>query len=263
MSAATSAPASTSAPSGKVWQEKGDQAWLTLPNGEKLEFAKCPPGKVDYRVARKRNERAEISRPFWIMTRPLAVRNLKSYAIYARVRQEKNDDPYNYVTAGSKGFGEFAENVTEDVLGAIPKGYVVRLPSFGEWQHAIKANSHDSRDPYSIYDVDDKAWKQVVETTGKGLSPKNKWGIHEFCFERLLDKADSENAKVGGKGILDALKFSPDQKKDPLFWSEDMSASQFSALPARKVQADDRPWKGRLVIGPDLVSEWKAKHSKK
>lgn len=283
-SASTARVTTGAVSTGKAWVEKGNQAILTLPNGEQLEFVKCPPGMVDFRVGCQdwvkfgtpRAKKVKITRPFWIMTRPLAMRNFKGYPEAGFMFcDQKDESPYGYVEGRHTDYESFAENVFLDVQESLPVGYIVRLPSFAEWDYAVRANSRDPKDPYSDFDNDrNDAHGSLWGKEPNGKSPKNKWGIHELWREQLLDRISEEKAFVFDQKERDgrpyefkvnALKDISDYAEDPLIWSEDINA-----VPAVRLERfwtclhACREWSHvRLVVGPDLVSEWKAKHGKK
>jgi len=268
---------------GKAWQENGNVATLTLPNGEKLEFVKCPAGTVDYRVGCcgwakydvPCSKVVKITRPYWIMMRPLARRNFKSYPAsnaFQGGTNKKPDDPYDYPEANQSTVESFAESLSVELKEELPNGYVIRLPSFAEWDYAMRANSRDPKDPYADFDNDRNGNnKKVFEGCGNGTTPKNKWGIHEVSRERLLDRVDESNAIIERdkdkkhKAKVFALKFTPEMATDPLMWTD---GDKYIPLIRRHVWFDcleaNRNWGHiRLVVGPDLVSEWRAKHGKK
>ena len=273
---------------GKAWQEKGNTAMLTLRNGEKLEFVKCPAGDIYYRIGllcwerynEPKTKRAKISRPFWIMTRPLAKRNLKMYEQF-NAKWQGRDDQYDYVQINHRDAESFAETLTDEVRESLPRGYVVRNPSFAEFEYAIRANSHSPSDPYCNFDnFYDEVAKKIFVNDPQGKSPKNEWGVHEFFMkEQLLDKFSDENSvfecwgkdkkRMGPSKLtsIHIIRWNPVMTVDPLVWTENPDR-----LPAWRrldrcngivMTCIDALGQCRLVVGPDLVSEWKAKNAKK
>ena len=271
---------------GKAWQEKGNTAILTLRNGEKLEFVKCPAGDIYYRIGLlnweqykvPKTRRAKISRPFWIMTRPLAKRNLKAYEQF-NPNWQGQDGLYDYPRMSHREAESFAETVTDDLRDVLPKGCVVRNPSFAEWEYAIRANSQSPSDPYSVFDdLQNESAKKIYKKDPQGKSPKNKWGLHEF-FEReqILDKFSEENSAFewwgnsmgqNKRASIFIIRWEQNLDTDPLVWTDnpDRIPAWRQIIPSRNsVLVTDTTPAGqcRLVVGPDLVSEWKAKHAKK
>lgn len=277
-----------------AWQEKGNTAWLTLANGEKLEFAKCPAGTVNLRTRVRiaepgvpNEKKVKISRPFWVMVRPLAVCNLRGYSVAMPDWVRKDESPVRYFEWNVDDILNFTRTITAKLKDCLPQGYVVRLPSFAEWDYSFHAGSVDPDDPYANFDVSRRKeniarCKECFFYGGcfgkygdwyndmKGKTKKNNWGLHDFCYEKLLDKVDSNNA-ISWKGEkpcdfdanakLDALKIEAMDEVDPLLWSEsDQALSVVRSQSAWKCLSCERE-KGftRLVVGPDLVSEWKAK----
>ena len=273
---------------GKAWQEKGNTAILTLRNGEKLEFVKCPAGDIYYRIGllcwerynEPKTKRSKISRPFWIMTRPLAKRNLKMYEQF-NSKWQGRDGLYDYVQINHRDAELFAEALTDEVRESLPRGYVVRNPSFAEFEYAIRANGHSPSDPYCNFDnFYDEVAKKIFVNDPQGKSPKNEWGVHEFFMkEQLLDKFSDENSvfecwgkdkkRMGPSKLtsIHIIRWTPVMAVDPLVWTENPDR-----LPAWRrldrcngivMTCTDALGQCRLVIGPDLVSEWKAKNAKK
>jgi len=268
--------------SGNAWQETDNAATLTLQNGEVLEFAKCPAGTAAFNLNNfGESKQVRISRPFWIMTRPLAKRNLKTYRQY-HPSWNGQDGLYDYpfgnkLLDGAKAFA-FAETLTEELEDSLPKGYVVRYPTLAEWNYAVRANTRSRKDPYSEFDnLHSEAAGKIFLGDPQGKSPKNQWGLHEFSRkELLLDRCTEAEVTFGGPGnwCIRFVVWKPEYDTDPLIWTEEQNRkyvwrmfeldhpsylNQFAAVG----DAEFGEGHCRLVVGPDLVSEWKAKHGKK
>ena len=271
---------------GSAWQEKGNTATLTLKNGEKLEFVKCKPGEVEIRLGNmwdRSSKKVSITRPFWVMVRPLTNRDVRDYSSWKT--HKVPEEGVDYVEGFHADAMGFAKDVTEEVRQLLPKGYVVRLPSYAEWDYSYHANSEDAYDPYNNFKCAFQNNKARVDAVlgaqGKGgrrcldgKTTKNAWGLHEYSREKLLDRVDDENSvpnrawRKNDKFDVTPIKnlkeeFAED--KDPLFWSEVPDAyhlwrgqSDWNGFAASLAGSNTR-----LVVGPDLVSEWKAKHAKK
>ena len=107
----------------------------------------------------------------------------------------------------------------------------------------------------------------------------NKWGIrglgHSCWFLDRVDPAVMKNDLVEEE---DKHKWSAKYRmkkycgkpaeKDPFLWSESDKALNIRKIgdmniPGRHLAARDKNGPYHLVIGPDLVSEWRAKNKKK
>ena len=184
---------------------------------------------------------------------------------------------------------------------ALPKKCVFRLPTDAEWEYALFANSKDTSDPYIRLRDGEKAagqeiWGEAnpftptaVEVTGK----PNAWGLYNMLgngCHYVLDTISSEdvNNEWGfGKIRKDFKCGYKESETDPLRWyvpSGETVARHLmrgaAYITGGKAQGPDlynrmvecgwvnrktgpRMWTFRVVIGPDLVSEWMAKNGKK
>ena len=280
--AAALTPAAAPAPAakvGKAWQEKGNEATLDL--GEKygkLEFVKCPAGRVDMVVSSGGETcKVNISRPFWIMKKPITLKQ-------GRYRQGPIDkDEYPFWRR--EQIESVIDRISTDFRSDFPMGYVMRLPTLAEWEYAFHANTHDRKNPY--YDLtknhrDDEFGKKIYDVPGC-INPKvaNDWGLTDYSWEKVLDKFTVGELKAFNGGFDPVNKPGnvsvipkPSEKTDPLYWTEDEPNQIYISrmpdwvlwrcrMPAGTKDAGNDNTHTRLVIGPDLVSEWKAKHGKK
>ena len=242
---------------------KGNEATLTLRSGVKLEFVKCPSGWVnlvdDYERGALRKVR--ITRPFWIMKQGLK----KSDVVGTPVKFVLASN--EFIAANPEQLLTFCSQATEDARAYLPKGYVIRMPSLAEWEYAYHAGDEDPRsDPFgTLLGHHSCFWNH------DGNSPVNKWGLHDFHIaEKVLDRIEQTSARVFDDKKKRRIAKLPDSEsnEDYFCWHENLDA----APPMVRCPNDGSLWmkhKGaiagvsRLVIGPDLVSEWKAKHAKK
>lgn len=280
--AAAQTPAAAPAPAakvGKAWQEKGNEATLDL--GEKygkLEFVKCPAGRVDMVVSSGGETcKVNISRPFWIMKKPITFRQ-------GRYRQGSSDND-GYPFWRREQIESVIDRISADFKSDFPSCYVMRLPTLAEWEYAFHANTHDRKNPY--YDLtknhrDDEFGKKIYDVPGC-INPKvaNDWGLTDYSWEKVLDKFTVGELKalnggfdpVNKPGNVNVIP-KPSEKTDPLYWTEDEPNQIYISrmpdwvlwrcrMPAGTKDAGNDNTRTRLVIGPDLVSEWKAKNGKK
>ena len=136
------------------------------------------------------------------------------------------------------------------------------------------------------FDTGDEDWKKQAHTPRyrvKTCKP-NDWGFYDMvglCHEFLADRvAMSRNIKFGSSQAKDIItenyvRLANSKKPDPIMITDSAEARNviIGCVIGDKsvgwVKTDARPvgrrWEHgfRLVIGPDLVSEWKAKHAKK
>ena len=242
---------------------KGNEATLTLRSGVKLEFVKCPSGWVnlvdDYERGALRKVR--ITRPFWIMKQGLKKSDVVGTPVKFVVSANE------FIAANPEQLLTFCSQATEDARAHLPKGYVIRMPSLAEWEYAYHAGDEDPRsDPFGTL-----LGHHSCFCNHDGNSPVNKWGLHDFHIdEKVLDRIEQTSARVfDDKKKRRIAKLPASESNEDYFcWHENLDA----APPMVRCPGDGSLWmksKGakagfsRLVIGPDLVSEWKAKHAKK
>lgn len=180
------------------------------------------------------------------------------------IRKMRENAPRLYAPSMAILEGYCAE-LSDSLKSALPPGYVVRVPSIAEWEYAYHAGSDDPDDqPFgtllrSYWGV----FKHGAE------SPKNRWGLCEFHdVEKVLDRIDRKDLQPFGKEGKRVARLPPSNEREDLFyWTSDLTAAPYlSRWPVGErlwmESAHDHLAPVRLVIGPDLVSEWKAKHKK-
>ena len=263
---------------GSPFTVKGNEATLDM-GGKygKLEFVKCPAGTVKMVLNTEgKTKRVKISRPFWITKTPI----LQDNAFISPAVPAHNQG--NYACLGRKEADSVISAINDEYGESLPKGMVVRLATLAELEYAYHANTLDRNDPY--YDAlhchayDDVGAK--IHRPPRGKTVPNAWGLYDFADGLCLDKFDpvsvipfgakeEELVKAGKRNFW--VRGLPDIEKeeDPLYWTDAQNAGNVSRnfLWARWLLVDERSRASvggvRLVIGPDLVSEWKAKNAKK
>ena len=118
---------------------KGNEVTLELKNGAKLEFVKCPSGwvKVVDDYENKTVRKVEITRPFWIMKQ-----GLRNDDVLGRTL-EKYGTGHGFIEPNQEDRDMFCSDLTDELRGVLPKGYVVRPPSLVEWEYAYHAGDED------------------------------------------------------------------------------------------------------------------------
>jgi hypothetical protein len=263
---------------------KGNKAMLTFPNGHVMEFIKCPAGKFnmvyDYNQDNPKYFPAQITRAFWMSKKRLT---LEEYSFIFSERNRAKPPKGKEKSWYRIGSSESPFPRLMEMFGAfIPKGYVFRLPSLAEFNYAYHANTKDRKDPYyhmTWLDID----KEVREKITKN-EVLNKWGLEDMnTWNTYLDRFEEgditfrggyvPDPKKGGGGCQMKMEKDILSEKDPFSWSESDMVILLHSPPCYnhfgwcRVNKDDadsaRQEGGHIVIGPDLVSEWKAKHKKK
>jgi hypothetical protein len=168
--------------------------------------------------------------------------------------------------------------MTEDFKSFFPKGYVVRLPSMAEFEYAYHANTKDRKDPFYTNNQWDLSDKQRELLWKGGLT--NNWGITQLGhIDRFLDRVNpnemlevlTDNQKDDGNW---AARYQMNRYpgkpvgKDPFLWSESENAMHISRMGNSNIRGRNLCRRSKvcechIVIGPDLVKEWKEKNAKK
>lgn len=264
-------------PPGCKFITKGNEATMVFPNGVTIEFVKCPAGTFDMLsdYEKLKTKKVRITRMFWFSKSYLKTKQI-DFMTGAVHSAHSNSYPYDCLDANELSL---LPRLTKDFKSFFPKGYVVRLPSIAEYEYAFHANSKDRNDPYSYFSEHQltSEQKKAMGMPGPTQQP-NKWGIEDlgWCCG-LMDRVSRDffdeevyKQKPGGWGGHYRIKKYPGEleEKDPFVWSEALDALQAAKgsgiAPCRGFSCRTT---GRnhihLVIGPDLVSEWRAKNKKK
>lgn len=261
-------------PPGCDFKINGNTATMVFPNGATMEFAKCPAGEFQmlYDYEKERTVPVKITRPFWFSKEVLKHKHLDSPTF-----KRRSDDDQAFVWEHWKFLDgnetKFFPRVNADFKKLLPKGYVIRLPSMAEFEYAYHANTKDRNDIFYCYNH--RPWKDAGERMKNG----NKWGIKDlFRWSVFMDRIDPtifgeevdgpKKWRVSTCYQARRLHVKPDAK-DPFFWSEKNGA----CVAIKGVMlSPERAWAPydqiaqiacHIVIGPDLVKEWKEKQAKK
>ena len=251
------------------------------------------PDKFEYR------HNVTITRPFWMSKYPITV---EQFGVFCSVdedfkkgngKQGESKVPVCLHVGKAK---DYCDWLNRRFASALPRKCIFRLPTDAEWEYAFSANSTDKDDPYARYrDGDKTALQEIcgkdfpvpVGTAGK----PNAWGICDMLgngCHYVLDTISSENVEnhsAFGKVVNLECDYK-ESETDPLRWyvPKDNKTSARNlmrgggymvvtpggprlfyrmAYHGLNRYGGPRIWTFRVVIGPDLVSEWMAKNGQK
>ena len=275
-------------PSGCKFIAKGNEATMVFPNGVTIEFVKCPAGQFKMLCDYEKLETVpvKITRPFWFSKKYILWESVQA-AFPERERYKKHKGSKTYVEVSLEEFEDgdmgMVARLNEDFKSFFPKGYVVRLTSMAEYEYAYHANTKDRKDPYYTNNQWDLSAEQhkLMRLGGNpgdyGIA--NKWGISglgHLCW--FLDRVDpatmlNDLKPLDGDGAWSAKyemkKYcGKPMREDPFLWSESENALNIRRVGHMNIKGRNLAHKSKygpfhLVIGPDLVSEWRAKNKKK
>ncbi|MDO5318169.1 MAG: hypothetical protein Q4G65_06030 [bacterium] len=286
------APAPVVAKGGKRLTFTGTTARLKLSDKVSIEFVKCPAGTFPFVVNGKgETKMVSISRPFWMARKVLsleevaAVMDIRTMPFGDRQQACLKDHP-DYSAVVSEKTPGLCAKLTEMLRDELPQGYVVRSPSRAELEYAARAGKRrgtfycdllsnkkeqvEASPEYARFQVLQKDLS--VSGNAKRDVVKNGWGIYNLLgdSEQTLDRY-SRTQIVGqdrGYGMVRPIEsqFSIGGVVDPFHnvegtnFSKDTKILTWSWLGLLGMRVGRV---SRLVIGPDLVGEWKAKQAGK
>ena len=268
--------------------------FIPCPAGSFVMGYDSDPDRINYR------HNVTITRPFWMSKHPITVEQYSAFAPVDAAFKKQNGrqgEAKSPVCLSIAHVNEYCSWLNRRFASALPGKCIFRLPTDAEWEYALFANSEDSDDPYIRYRDGEKAAGQeiwgdanpMVPTTVDVTGKPNAWGLYNMLGNGshfVLDTISSENVdNYYGFGRIKNLKCGyKSSETDPLRWYIPNSnetkarhlmrgAISFGKSPNlyhRTVECGGvnqvngaRMWTFRVVIGPDLVSEWKAKNGKK
>ena len=146
-------------------------------------------------------------------------------------------------------------NQQESKPRRIPNGYVYRLPTEAEWEHACRAGSHDdfSVAPEGFWSVETSGWRPHEVGEGK----PNAWGLYdmhgnlgEWCLDAWQDEPQNPVWRLTDP-------FSPPQKttgdfpvRGGAWWAGRGDCASRAREQCRSVQGGHRGF--RIVLAPSL-----------
>ena len=268
---------------------------INIGNGERLEFVNCPAGTFE-----RDGNRITISRPFYIMKFPLT---LGQWGALVDGRIDKFAGKYSMGLGGKDCAFPGASYMRAMFLSSllmkkyspqIPEsGYVFRLPSAAEYDWALRAGvgrieqcyigfnhvigneyvpgQNDRVEllkkagvKYEEKDVGDLIHKTVMKV---GTKKPNRLGLYDMLGNGdaiLMDtfepgSQDEKMVRVGMDPFTHSVSTSAHYK---VWWQFGCDSTGGWSHPCNKLWGQERQ-SMRLVIGPDLVSEWLTKHKSK
>jgi hypothetical protein len=269
-------------PSGCKFIAKGNEATMVFPNGVTLEFVKCPAGqfKMLYDYENRKTLPVKITRPFWFSKTYILRKHFQAaFSEKEHLKKWHNNEDFIEVSPDSLEDGDMPllARLNEDFKSLIPKNHVVRFATMAEYEYAYHANTKDRKDPFYTNCRWDLSKEQADAIFHRKIA--NKWGITglgHFCW--FLDRVDpavmmndlvalEDKGNWGAKYNMKKYYGKP-AGENPFLWSESENAlnirrSGFVNISGRNLVTRDKLGAFHLVIGPDLVSEWRAKNKKK
>lgn len=175
-----------------------------------LEFAKCPTGTVDVAVDWRSGKtvRVTLTKPYWIMKYPLTRRESALFPPLDPPPGVVDDETFaNYVCLNRSQAEGLSEYFTRHFRDALPEGYVVRLPTLAEWEHALHAGTQDPENPFfdllhiHMNDEVDKTVRYDYDRNDlRRKKLANDWGIGDWCGqEKVLDIVDPSQLRKSDK----------------------------------------------------------------
>lgn len=226
---------------------QGDSAVLRLGRFGELSFVRCPTGVVDLvlDMSGKSSAKVRLTRPYWIMKYPLTRRESAFYPPLDPASSNVTLDEKAlsaYVNANRAMAEGISRHFTERFAGKLPPGYVIRLATLAEWEHAFHAgettgdfadlrkihhNDGLGRRLYYDYDADEPRRQKL----------HNAWGIGDWCpQEKVLDVVDATKLV---RGFADDAEFFqvtglplPPVTDDPLFTCTNEHAVSLIRMPS-------------------------------
>lgn len=185
----------------KPFCASGNGALLQLGRYGTLEFAECPTGTVDVAVHWRNGKTVGVTltKPYWIMKYPLTRRQSMLYPPLDPPPGEVDEERCgNYVCLNRSQAEGLCEYFTKHFRDALPKGYVIRLPTLAEWEHAYHAGEKNPESPFfdllriTMNGEADRAVRYDYDRNQpQRKKAVNAWGIGDWCGqEKVLDIVD-------------------------------------------------------------------------
>lgn len=197
----------------RPFEASGNTAVLRLGKYGEVEFARCPTGTVDVAVHWRNGKTVTVTltKPYWIMKYPLTRMQSALFPPLDPPRGIVGDEEFsNYVCLNRSQAEGVCEHFTRYFKDVLPEGYVIRLPTLAEWEHAFHAGTRDPGSPF--FDLlhihmNDEVDRSVRYDYDRGNPRRKKavnaWGIGDWCGqEKVCDMVDpakiTKSPKDGG-----------------------------------------------------------------
>jgi len=263
----------------KLWSAPGvKEHVLKQGNGaDDLIFVECPPGDFVMGFREDKGDafyrhRVTLTYPFWILKTQLT--NGQSYC--PGICDSGKGGRHGRNGWACTGISAYLAFLNQKFSSQIPKGYVIRFPTFAEYQYAYRANATDPADPYAHdhFSGDDsmrvchnsearKGWNGNRRTWTRvwpaevGLLEPNDWGIYDMAGNGYTYLCDRINPDVSAASHY---RFS-EHETDPIIYEENAGCLLMRGgdspdwIFAHFISTWRWAFSYRLVVGPDLEKE--------
>lgn len=260
----------------KLWSAPGvrEHVLKRSDGGNDLVFVECPPG--DFVMGfREENgwafsrHRVTLTYPFWMLKTQLTWGQFYMPGVSERGK----GDRHGCNSFSCEQMAAYLHCLNDKYASQIPKGYVIRFPTFAEYQYAYRANSKDPSDPYThdafvgderkriCHDNNTrKGWNGNRRTWPRvwpaevGLLEPNAWGLYDMCGNGFTYLCDRVNPDLTHRTHF----YFAEHETDPVIYEDDAGRML--------MRGGDNPdwlymdffctWRWaftcRLVVGPDL-----------
>ena len=253
---------------------------LKLDDDVDMDFCAVPAGtfQMSYpdgspKAKQGKTHKVTITRPFWFSKTLVTT---KQYRRFKPVPSDRNAackdletrfPDFDVIhTVWSKDVDSYVEDINRRFGHLLPKGYVFRLPTEAEWEHAYGGgNGKGTKDMGVICPkvetnrmLDKHGLKWVRGSYLVPRDPKNRLGIiggpTDELIQIVLDSIDGRNGVMDSRSAWEHYDYG-DHEIDPV------RLGKTRIIRYRATKRTMHPNVGgifRLVIGPDLVAEKKA-----
>lgn len=242
--------------------------------GGDIVFVECPPGEFEMGFRPEKGNpftkhKVRLTYPFWISKTQLT----HGQCWIPGVCNTDKGSRWGHHSCSVEQMAAMLKYFNEKYASQIPQGYVIRFPTFAEYQYAYRANSTDSNDPYTHCQFEGEERKRVcfdnetrkgwngnrrtwprVWPAQVGLLEPNAWGLYDMVGNGFTYLCDRINPDLSGESHYEYK----DLEVDPIIYEEDAGRML--------MRGGDSPdwiysdffctWRWaftyRLVVGPDL-----------
>lgn len=182
---------------------------MTLGANAKLNFATCAAGKftMGWSEAELKKVGCEkimgacevtITKPFWM------AETLVSESAWAAVMGGSSDSG-NAKSVNQVELKQFLEKCNKNAAGQIPAGYELRLPTYAEYEYALKAGGTEKGTPFARLELTDDEVESVGQDLYADVTKPNKWNLRGLRmkggFVWLADKLSFDKSEMSPTGF--------------------------------------------------------------